>query len=83
VGWGSAVTLPMQEISDRMEIEELLIRYCHTIDQRDWTPIGKRKRPEARSSWDRAQQMLALWNYVTLQQRTQQHETDLLTGRAQ
>jgi ketosteroid isomerase-like protein len=25
-----------QEISDRLEIEQLLIRYCHAIDQRDW-----------------------------------------------
>jgi 3-phenylpropionate/cinnamic acid dioxygenase small subunit len=25
-----------QEISDRVEIEQLLIRYCHAIDQRDW-----------------------------------------------
>lgn len=30
------MTLTMQEISDRMEIEQLLIRYCHAIDQRDW-----------------------------------------------
>jgi 3-phenylpropionate/cinnamic acid dioxygenase small subunit len=25
-----------QEISDRLEIEQLLIRYCHAIDERDW-----------------------------------------------
>jgi hypothetical protein len=25
-----------QEISDRLAIEQLLIRYCHAIDQRDW-----------------------------------------------
>jgi ketosteroid isomerase-like protein len=30
------VTLSVQEISDRLEIEQLLIRYCHAIDQRDW-----------------------------------------------
>jgi ketosteroid isomerase-like protein len=30
------VTLSIQEMSDRMQIEELLIRYCHAIDQRDW-----------------------------------------------
>jgi ketosteroid isomerase-like protein len=30
------VTLSMQEMTDRMEIEQLLIRYCHAIDQRDW-----------------------------------------------
>jgi 3-phenylpropionate/cinnamic acid dioxygenase small subunit len=30
------MTLPVQEISDRLEIEQLLIRYCYAIDQRDW-----------------------------------------------
>jgi ketosteroid isomerase-like protein len=30
------MTLSHQEISDRMEIEQLLIRYCYAIDQRDW-----------------------------------------------
>jgi 3-phenylpropionate/cinnamic acid dioxygenase small subunit len=30
------VTVSMQEMSDRMEIEQLLIRYCHAVDQRDW-----------------------------------------------
>jgi ketosteroid isomerase-like protein len=32
----TSVTLSMQEISDRLEIEQLLVRYCHAIDQRDW-----------------------------------------------
>ena len=26
----------VQEISDRLEIEQLLVRYCYAIDQRDW-----------------------------------------------
>jgi hypothetical protein len=29
------VPLSIREMSDRMEIEQLLIRYCHAIDQRD------------------------------------------------
>jgi ketosteroid isomerase-like protein len=30
------MALSVQEISDRLEIEQLLIRYCYAIDQRDW-----------------------------------------------
>jgi hypothetical protein len=30
------MTLSAKEISDRMEIEQLLVRYCYAIDQRDW-----------------------------------------------
>lgn len=30
------MTLPMQEISDRLEIEELFAQYCYAIDGRDW-----------------------------------------------
>jgi hypothetical protein len=30
------MTLSHQEISDRLEIEELLVRYCYAIDERDW-----------------------------------------------
>ncbi|WP_207917165.1 nuclear transport factor 2 family protein [Rhizobium sullae] len=26
----------LQEISDRLEIEELLVRYCYAVDDRDW-----------------------------------------------
>ncbi|TDC46529.1 nuclear transport factor 2 family protein [Jiangella ureilytica] len=28
--------MPVQEIADRLEIEQLLIRYCHAVDGRDW-----------------------------------------------
>jgi ketosteroid isomerase-like protein len=28
--------LSVQEISDGLEIEEVLVRYCYAIDQRDW-----------------------------------------------
>jgi ketosteroid isomerase-like protein len=30
------MTLSHQEISDRLEIEQLLVHYCHAIDQHDW-----------------------------------------------
>ena len=28
--------LSLQEISDRMEIEQLIVRYSNAIDQRNW-----------------------------------------------
>ncbi len=28
--------LSLQEISDRLEIQELLVRYSHAVDTRDW-----------------------------------------------
>jgi hypothetical protein len=31
------VTLSILELSDRMEIQHLLTRYCHPVDQLDWT----------------------------------------------
>jgi hypothetical protein len=31
------VTLSILELSDRMEIQHLLTRYCHAVDQLDWT----------------------------------------------
>ena len=30
------MTLSIQEMSDRMEIQDLLVRYCYAVDQRDW-----------------------------------------------
>lgn len=30
------MSLSPQEISDRIEIEDLLVRYCYAIDDRDW-----------------------------------------------
>jgi hypothetical protein len=30
------MTLSLQEISDRLEIEDLLVRYCYSVDDRDW-----------------------------------------------
>jgi SnoaL-like domain len=33
---GDDVPLSVQEISDRLEIQDLLVRYCYAIDDRDW-----------------------------------------------
>jgi SnoaL-like domain len=30
------MTLSLQEISDRIEIQDLLVRYCYAVDDRDW-----------------------------------------------
>ncbi len=30
------MTIPVQEISDRIEIEQVLARYCYAVDDRDW-----------------------------------------------
>jgi ketosteroid isomerase-like protein len=30
------MALSLQEISDRIEIQELLVRYCYAVDDRDW-----------------------------------------------
>jgi hypothetical protein len=35
------MTLSLQEISDRMEIQELLVRYCYAVDDRDWQAYRK------------------------------------------
>lgn len=32
----STMTMSLQEISDRVEIEDLMVRYCYAIDDRDW-----------------------------------------------
>jgi hypothetical protein len=41
------MTMPPQEISDRLEIEQLLIRYCHAIDSRDWDAYRAAYAPDA------------------------------------
>ena len=35
-GGDKGMTLSLQEISDRIEIEDLLVRYCYAVDDRDW-----------------------------------------------
>jgi len=41
------LTLAIQELSDRMEIQLLLTRYCHAVDQRDWTAYRSVYTPDA------------------------------------
>lgn len=33
--------MELQEISDRLEIQDLLARYCHAIDERDWDALDR------------------------------------------
>jgi ketosteroid isomerase-like protein len=35
------VTLSLQEISDRIEIQDLLVAYSHAIDTRDWDALDR------------------------------------------
>lgn len=42
-----AMTLSLQEISDRIEIEDLLVRYCYAVDDRDWDAYRKVFTPDA------------------------------------
>jgi len=39
--------LTLQEISDRLEIEDLLVDYCHAIDFRDWEALDAIFTPDA------------------------------------
>ena len=39
--------LSLQEISDRLEIQDLLARYCHAIDRRDWAALDGIFTPDA------------------------------------
>ena len=39
--------LDLQEISDRIEIQDLLARYTHAIDQRDWDALDRVFTPDA------------------------------------
>jgi ketosteroid isomerase-like protein len=41
------MTLSLQEISDRLEIEQLLVRYCDAIDRRDWDAFRSVFTPDA------------------------------------
>jgi hypothetical protein len=41
------MTLSLQEISDRLEIEELLVRYCYAVDDRDWEAYRNVFTPDA------------------------------------
>jgi 3-phenylpropionate/cinnamic acid dioxygenase small subunit len=39
--------MELQEISDRLEIEQLFVRYCHAVDQRDWDAYRAVYTPDA------------------------------------
>src|SRR5262245_20551173 len=41
------MNLSLQEISDRFEIQELLVRYCYAVDDRDWEAYRKVFTPDA------------------------------------
>ena len=41
------MTLSLQEISDRLEIEELLVRYCYAVDDRNWEAYRNVFTPDA------------------------------------
>jgi hypothetical protein len=41
------MALSQQEISDRLEIEDLLVRYCYAVDDRDWDAYRKIFTPDA------------------------------------
>ena len=41
------MTMTLQEISDRIEIQDLLVRYSHCIDTRDWDGLDRVFTPDA------------------------------------
>jgi SnoaL-like domain len=41
------MTLSVEEISDRLEIHDLLVRYCYAVDDRDWTAYRNIFTPDA------------------------------------
>ena len=41
------MSLSLQEISDRIEIQDLLVRYSHCIDTRDWEGLDEVFTPDA------------------------------------
>jgi hypothetical protein len=43
----SAMTMSIQEISDRLEIQDLFVRYCYAVDDRDWDAYRKAFTPDA------------------------------------
>jgi hypothetical protein len=42
-----AMALSLQEISDRLEIQDLLTRYCYAVDDRDWDAYRRVFTPDA------------------------------------
>ena len=41
------MTMSMQEISDRLEIQDLMVRYSYAIDNRDWDALDDVFTPDA------------------------------------
>jgi hypothetical protein len=41
------MAMSLQEISDRLEIQDLLTRYCYAVDDRDWDAYRKIFTPDA------------------------------------
>jgi hypothetical protein len=41
------MTMSIEEISDRMEIQDLMVRYAYTIDSRDWDALDDVFTPDA------------------------------------
>jgi hypothetical protein len=41
------MTMSMQEISDRLEIQDLMVRYSYAIDNRDWDALDRVFTPDA------------------------------------
>jgi ketosteroid isomerase-like protein len=41
------MTLSIQEMSDRFEIQDLIVDYCHAVDTRDWDALDAIFTPDA------------------------------------
>lgn len=48
VGKGGTLMMSLQEISDRLEIQDLFARYSFAIDERDWDALDEVFTPDAR-----------------------------------
>lgn len=42
---GACMSIPA--VVDRLDIQDLLVRYCHVVDQRDWTAFAALFTPDA------------------------------------
>ena len=36
LGKGRSIHVDMRDVADRLEVNELMARYCHALDQKDW-----------------------------------------------
>jgi hypothetical protein len=44
---GGALMLSLREISDRLELEDLMVRYSHAVDTRQWDLLDEIFTPDA------------------------------------